>query len=298
MHKLTDLKRGITVNVGLVKGGQSVNTTAPHAEGPDRPALRQAGAARLGAGGPAEDRRHRHGPRHDRQARDQGRVPARLGRRPRPRSCSAATRRRPPMPACRSPASSRAAAPIRASRRRSAVRPCAASGRSAPTRTRPRNTSRSRPWCRAPRPWRSPSCGCLPSAERRVRALRPARADVPGLDRRAAPPIGSQCQRARPTRGGPASIMTQLEEAGISPIAVNARPARRPNPRGCAAIEEFDKASGESLAFVGSRIARWRSIRWGALHGQARSGARIVRDRRSAASDARAAHHLASASRR
>ena len=33
MHELTDLKRGITVNVGLVKGGQSVNTTAPHAEG-------------------------------------------------------------------------------------------------------------------------------------------------------------------------------------------------------------------------------------------------------------------------
>jgi glutamate carboxypeptidase len=33
MHKLTDMKRGITVNVGLVKGGQSVNTTAPLAEG-------------------------------------------------------------------------------------------------------------------------------------------------------------------------------------------------------------------------------------------------------------------------
>lgn len=33
MHKLTDLKQGITVNVGLVKGGQSVNTTAPSAEG-------------------------------------------------------------------------------------------------------------------------------------------------------------------------------------------------------------------------------------------------------------------------
>jgi glutamate carboxypeptidase len=33
LHKLTDLKRGITVNVGLVKGGQSVNTTAPQAEG-------------------------------------------------------------------------------------------------------------------------------------------------------------------------------------------------------------------------------------------------------------------------
>ena len=33
MHALTDLKRGITVNVGVVKGGQSVNTTAPEAEG-------------------------------------------------------------------------------------------------------------------------------------------------------------------------------------------------------------------------------------------------------------------------
>lgn len=33
LHALTDLPRGITVNVGLVTGGQSVNTTAPHAEG-------------------------------------------------------------------------------------------------------------------------------------------------------------------------------------------------------------------------------------------------------------------------
>jgi glutamate carboxypeptidase len=33
MHNLTDLKQGVTVNVGLVKGGQSVNTTAPSAEG-------------------------------------------------------------------------------------------------------------------------------------------------------------------------------------------------------------------------------------------------------------------------
>jgi glutamate carboxypeptidase len=33
MHGLTDLKQGVTVNVGLVKGGQSVNTTAPSAEG-------------------------------------------------------------------------------------------------------------------------------------------------------------------------------------------------------------------------------------------------------------------------
>lgn len=33
IHALTDLRRGITLNVGLVNGGQSVNTTAPHAEG-------------------------------------------------------------------------------------------------------------------------------------------------------------------------------------------------------------------------------------------------------------------------
>jgi glutamate carboxypeptidase len=33
MHALTDLPRGLTVNVGLVSGGQSVNTTAPLAEG-------------------------------------------------------------------------------------------------------------------------------------------------------------------------------------------------------------------------------------------------------------------------
>jgi glutamate carboxypeptidase len=33
IHALTDMARGITLNVGLVAGGQSVNTTAPHAEG-------------------------------------------------------------------------------------------------------------------------------------------------------------------------------------------------------------------------------------------------------------------------
>ena len=33
IHALTDLDRGITLNVGLVSGGQSVNTVAPHAQG-------------------------------------------------------------------------------------------------------------------------------------------------------------------------------------------------------------------------------------------------------------------------
>lgn len=33
IHALTDLTKGITLNVGVVSGGQSVNTTAPYAEG-------------------------------------------------------------------------------------------------------------------------------------------------------------------------------------------------------------------------------------------------------------------------
>jgi len=33
IHRLTDLARGVTLNVGTVQGGQSVNTTAPNAEG-------------------------------------------------------------------------------------------------------------------------------------------------------------------------------------------------------------------------------------------------------------------------
>jgi len=33
LDKLTDLAKGITFNVGLIKGGQSVNTSAPYAEG-------------------------------------------------------------------------------------------------------------------------------------------------------------------------------------------------------------------------------------------------------------------------
>jgi glutamate carboxypeptidase len=33
IHRLTDLQRGVTLNVGTVRGGQSVNTTAPSAEG-------------------------------------------------------------------------------------------------------------------------------------------------------------------------------------------------------------------------------------------------------------------------
>ena len=55
IHALTDLDRGITLNVGLVRGGQSVNTVRALGGGPDRPALRPArrtgtmSMARIGA---------------------------------------------------------------------------------------------------------------------------------------------------------------------------------------------------------------------------------------------------------
>ena len=54
IHALTDLERGITLNVGLVSGGQSVNTVAPWAEGQIdlryvEPADRDDVMARIGA---------------------------------------------------------------------------------------------------------------------------------------------------------------------------------------------------------------------------------------------------------
>jgi glutamate carboxypeptidase len=54
IHALTDLDRGITLNVGLVSGGQSVNTVAPWAEGQIdlryvTPADREDVMARIGA---------------------------------------------------------------------------------------------------------------------------------------------------------------------------------------------------------------------------------------------------------
>lgn len=54
IHALTDLDRGITLNVGLVSGGQSVNTVAPWAEGQIdlryiKPEDREETMARIGA---------------------------------------------------------------------------------------------------------------------------------------------------------------------------------------------------------------------------------------------------------
>ncbi len=64
MHALTDLDRGITLNVGLVRGGQSVNTVAPWAEGRDRPSLCTPGGPRRRDGPDRPDHRAELGPRH------------------------------------------------------------------------------------------------------------------------------------------------------------------------------------------------------------------------------------------
>jgi hypothetical protein len=210
MHELTDLKRGITVNVGLVKGGQSVNTTAPLAEGQiDLRYVKpeQRGTALAACSRSSTPPRSPAQPPSWRSAASS----CRSRPRPRPRSCSAPTRRPPRMPVSGSQASSRAAAPIQASRRQSAARPCAVSGRSVPTRTRPRNTSRSRPWCRAPRPWRSPSCAC-----RRPPSVRDG-ADGRQLRRH----LFTMSKSEDHLLGGPMKIMPQLEEAGIRLVAVN-----------------------------------------------------------------------------
>ena len=160
LHKLTDLKRGITVNVGLVKGGQSVNTTAPLAEGqidlryvkPEQRAQMLAALQEIidsatvpGTSGQARDQRRV--PAGDGDAGGGRAVPLLPGGRGR---CRLARRRRV----------LRRVRRTRASRLASAVRRCAAWAPSAAMRTRRRNTSRSTPWCRGPRPWRWRSCVC------------------------------------------------------------------------------------------------------------------------------------------
>ena len=211
MHKLTDLKRGITVNVGLVKGGQSVNTTAPHAEGQIdlryvKPEQRASALAALQA---IIDSATVAGTTAKLEIRGEF-----LPLSPTPASEE--------LFGCYQAAAADAGlkiageftggcAELQGSRRRSGVRRCAGSDRSAPTRTRPRSTSRSRPWCRAPRPWRSPSCAC-----RRPPNVRD------GVDEPAAPPaIVHDVKERRPAAGGSRKIMPRLEEAGIRLVAVN-----------------------------------------------------------------------------
>ena len=76
IHALTDLARGITLNVGLVRGGQSVNTVAPWAEGEID--LRYIDPRRPGRRDGADRRYHRAQlpPRHPRRTDRERRVPA------------------------------------------------------------------------------------------------------------------------------------------------------------------------------------------------------------------------------
>ena len=87
MHKLTDLARGVTVNVGIVAGGQSVNTTAPHAEGQiDLRYVKPTDRARALASF-ARDRRHSRRSRHARPGSRSSASFCRSPRRVRHKSC-------------------------------------------------------------------------------------------------------------------------------------------------------------------------------------------------------------------
>ena len=154
LHALTDLTRGTTVNVGLVSGGQTVNTVAPWAKCEIdlryvMPADREDAMAKI-----TQDRRDRACAGHQRYARDRGRVQAagrdagfqapvralcRLceGRRPQDRG---RIRRR--------------LRGFQASRQPSARRPSARSARLAARRIRRTNIWWSTRSCHARRPWR------------------------------------------------------------------------------------------------------------------------------------------------
>ena len=149
--------KGITLNVGVVSGGQTVNTVAPWAKGEvdlrfitpaDRDAThgqdRGDHGQELRAGHQRQARDHRRVPAAGRDRRRQGALRALRG---------GAARARPRADRRCSPA----AAPIPALPPRWARRRSAPSARSAAARIRRTNTWRSTRWCRAPRRWRSPS---------------------------------------------------------------------------------------------------------------------------------------------
>ena len=158
LHALTDLDRGITLNVGLVSGGQSVNTVAPRA----------AGEIDCRYAGPAD--------KDDILAR----IAAIVGRSFVPGTSAELSVKGKFLPLTQTPAARRlfefyadaaaaigfhaggeftGAAPIRALPPRWASRPCAASARWAGMRTRPTSSCASTAWCRAPGPAPGRSCG-------------------------------------------------------------------------------------------------------------------------------------------
>ena len=159
IHALTDLERGITLNVGLVSGGQSVNTVAPWAQGQidlryREPADRDEVMGKIHA---IIGRVLR--PRHQGDADHPRRVPAAdpdPGGGEAVRACTGGRGRERPFHHRRV---QRRLRRQRLHRRGRARPPSAPSARSAARRTARRNTWRSPAWSPAPRPWRGPSCG-------------------------------------------------------------------------------------------------------------------------------------------
>jgi glutamate carboxypeptidase len=162
MHRLTDLGRGVTVNVGLIKGGQSVNTVAPFAEAEvDLRYIDPADRAQVMAALEA--------------IVAEAIVPGTTARlivrgefaplvaTPAADALFTAYRAAAVDAGLECTASSPAAAPIPASRPASAARPCAPPGPWEAMRTRPRSIWRSARSFRARRRWRWRSCACRPN---------------------------------------------------------------------------------------------------------------------------------------
>ncbi len=158
LQALTDLQKGVTVNVGVVQGGQTINTIAPSARGQVevryvKPDDRASTLAKIEA------------------IMAQSTVPGTSGtfevyaefsrwcRRRRPSACSSSMPRAGARSARPSPRCSPAAARTPASRRRWARPPCARPARSAAARTAPTSSSNSQRSPRARRCWRSRCCG-------------------------------------------------------------------------------------------------------------------------------------------
>ena len=155
LHKLTDYDLGTTVNVGLVAGGQSVNTVAPRATAGIDVRFPTLNIMEKILGEVREICNCCELPGSESRILREGNfLPLEQDEASR-RSARPSTPAPPPGSASRgSPARPPAARPTAALPRPSARPPCAAPARSAATPIPTTNGAGSTRWCRAPRPWR------------------------------------------------------------------------------------------------------------------------------------------------
>ena len=181
MHKLTDLKRGITVNVGLVEGRPVGQHHGAARRGPDRPALCQAGGSRRALASLQEIIDTATVPGTTAQARDQGRVSAALT------TTGAAQELFAGYQAAAADAGLRIEGEFSGGCANSGFTAgvgcptlCATGPVGANAHTREEYLEVGS-WCRGPRPWRWRSCGCRRRRARRREALKRLRRRPPSF---------------------------------------------------------------------------------------------------------------------